>query len=107
MSPETVQKHCPSSLTLDFHPALVILDLDLPAVSGYEVLRNYRSVNVPVVVLSSSASQLDRRRTMELGAREFVQKPNSFDDYKRIVLALIERWIPREGHGGPATAGQS
>lgn len=77
-------------------PDLVILDLSLPAVSGHEVLRHYHPLDVPVVVFSSSGSELDRRRALEAGAREFVQKPSHVDHYKRAVLGIIEKWTLRK-----------
>jgi chemotaxis family two-component system response regulator Rcp1 len=78
------------------HPALVILDLNLPAISGQDVLWHFHPVDVPVVIFSSSSSEADVQRALELGAREFVQKPSRFEDYRCAVLGMIEKWIPRE-----------
>src|SRR5512133_1327898 len=62
-------------------PNLVILDLNLPLVSGFDVLKWMRQQdglkNIPVVIFSSSARQEDRTRAQELGANEYVQKPGS------------------------------
>jgi CheY-like chemotaxis protein len=88
------------------HPDLVILDLNLPAVSGHDVLRHCHPDEVPVVVFSSSGSEADRRLSLAEGAREYVQKPSRFEDYKRAVLGLIERWIPRTQNGASSTARQ-
>src|SRR5579862_3180549 len=52
------------------HPDLVILDLNLPAVSGHDVLRHYHPVDVPIVVFSSSSSDAERRQSLAEGARE-------------------------------------
>jgi CheY-like chemotaxis protein len=76
------------------NPALVILDLNLPAVSGQDVLWHFHPEDVPVVVFSSSSSEPDIKRSLELGAREFIRKPSHFEDYKRAVLGMIEKWIP-------------
>lgn len=76
------------------NPDLVILDLNLPAISGHDVLRKYHPADVAVVVFSSSDSEADRKQSLEEGAREFIHKPTSVDDYKRAVLGMIERWMP-------------
>jgi DNA-binding response OmpR family regulator len=85
------------------HPDLVILDLNLPSVSGHDVLRHYHPVDVPVVVFSSSGSGIDMRQSLEEGAREFIQKPSRFEDYKRAVLGMIEKWILRKEGGSTAS----
>src|SRR5579864_1299293 len=54
---------------------LVILDLNLPGLSGYDVLQQCDPKSVPVVVFSVSSNQADAKRALELGAREFVHKP--------------------------------
>jgi len=74
------------------HPDLVILDLNLPVVSGHDLLRHYHPVDVPIVVFSSSGSDAERRLSLAEGASEFVQKPSSIEDYKRAVLEMIEKW---------------
>jgi CheY-like chemotaxis protein len=61
-------------------PDLVLLDLLLPKVAGIEVLRRIKddplTRHIPVVVLSISARETDRRRTIELGAAAFYLKAN-------------------------------
>ena len=76
------------------HPDLVILDLNLPAVSGHDVLRHYHPPDVPVVVFSSTDSEAERRQSLAEGAREFVHKPNSIEDYKLAVLGMLQKWVP-------------
>jgi CheY-like chemotaxis protein len=62
-------------------PKVVLLDLNLPLLSGFDVLQwmrnrpDYR--NTPVVVFSSSAREEDKHKALALGASEFLQKPNS------------------------------
>ena len=62
-------------------PAAVLLDLNLPRKSGQEVLRHIKSsekcMDVPVVILTSSNSQEDRRETAALGAAGYFRKPAS------------------------------
>ena len=61
------------------HPDAVVLDLMLPTVDGYDVLRTLRqdarTTQVPVVVLTARAQIEDRRRCLLLGADEFITKP--------------------------------
>jgi len=61
-------------------PRLVLLDLNMPRVSGFEVLAFIRGraalAAVPVIVFSSSTAPRDRERSITLGATEFMPKPN-------------------------------
>src|ERR1700691_1486166 len=58
-----------------FKPALIILDLNIPRITGLALLERWKSEKTPVVVFSSSLNEAERTHVMELGAREFVQKP--------------------------------
>ncbi len=57
-------------------PVLIMLDLSMPGISGWDVLRRIRAehLNVPVVVTSSSGRPEDIRRSYELGANSYVVK---------------------------------
>ncbi len=78
-------------------PALVLLDLNLPAISGFEVLRWIRAHPVhkqmPVVVFSSSPRNEDRAKATGLGANDYVQKPRSGALWPAIVRLLKSRWL--------------
>jgi len=82
----------------DFRADMVILDLNLPKLSGFSILQRTRPT-VPVVVFSSSSNPLDRQRSLELGAREFVQKPSDLDEYRCAVSNIVRRWVPDRGSG--------
>ncbi|HZS54420.1 MAG TPA: response regulator [Bryobacteraceae bacterium] len=64
-------------------PDLVLLDLNLPRKTGFEVLAEMQHADhlrkVPVVVFTSSALPKDRKRSLALGAREYITKPQTFD----------------------------
>jgi CheY-like chemotaxis protein len=75
-----------------FKPNLIILDLNVPKVSGLEFLRRYRPKEVPVVIFSSTQNAAEIRRAMDLGAREFVQKPIDLQSFTRAVHGIIDRW---------------
>src|ERR1700734_2887864 len=53
-----------------FQPALIILDLNIPRISGTVLLERWKSESTPVVVFSSSLNEGERARVLELGARE-------------------------------------
>jgi PAS domain S-box-containing protein len=77
-------------------PGLVLLDLNLPQVSGFGVLEWIRNnpdyARLPVVVFSSSTREDDRVKARELGADEFVAKPSSGMKFGEVVERLQQRW---------------
>ncbi len=61
------------------HPDLILLDLLMPKVDGFEVLKvlkgNEKTSKIPIVVLTAKAEETDRQRAMELGADNYMTKP--------------------------------
>ncbi len=76
----------------DFQPSLIILDLNIPRVTGPALLERWRGGAIPVVVFSSSESAAEKARVLELGAREFVHKPSDLDAFVGAVGLIVERW---------------
>jgi DNA-binding response OmpR family regulator len=76
----------------DFQPGLIILDLNIPRISGSVLLERWKAQKVPVVVFSSSLNDAEQARVMELGAREFVPKPTDMEAFSAAVCGIIERW---------------
>ena len=78
-------------------PALILLDLNLPKMSGMEVLRNIKAHDdlrcIPVIVLSSSQFQSDVSRAYEAGASLYVHKPNDLDKLEELVNAIATAWL--------------
>ncbi len=73
-------------------PGLIILDVVLPDLSGWEVLRRIReSSNVPVMLLSGRDSDVDKARGLDLGADDYLTKPFSFLEFEARVRALLRR----------------
>src|SRR5918994_3363878 len=71
---------------------LVILDTALPDLSGWEVLRRVRdSSSVPVMLLTSRDSDVDKARGFDLGADDYLTKPFSFLEFEARVRALLRR----------------
>jgi chemotaxis family two-component system response regulator Rcp1 len=75
-----------------FQPALIILDLNIPLISGHVVLERNQRKDIPVVIFSVSSDENEARRALALGAREYVQKPTDLETYKQAVLRMITKW---------------
>ncbi len=74
-------------------PDLIILDLGLPDVSGLEICRRIRSdektARIPIVVLTSSKSESDRIRSLEMGAEDFITKPPTLAELRARIQSLL------------------
>ena len=84
-------------------PALILLDLNLPKVSGQEVLTALRRLPAfhatPVVVFSSADKGATEALCLYLGATAYVQKPLSFDAFCEAIAAIVNRWLlPSRAH---------
>jgi DNA-binding response OmpR family regulator len=75
-------------------PALVLLDLNLPKVAGFEVLKELRAKSrcqhTPVIVVTSSKTEQDRFAARRLGADEYFQKPKDLTEYMDLAR-LVRR----------------
>ena len=86
-------------------PDLVILDIVLPDMSGWEVLRRIRETDdCLVMLLSGRDSDIDKARGLDLGADDYLTKPFSFLEFEARVRALLRR-APDRGHAGGEHAG--
>jgi len=78
-------------------PHLVLLDLQLPRLDGFEVLRRLRARPrtrlVPVVILSSSLEREDVARSYELGANSYIRKPVDFAEFVVTASQLGDYWF--------------
>lgn len=76
-----------------WHPDLVILDLMMPGLDGYRVLRTLRDEgnNTPVLILSAKGEEADKVRGFRMGADDFVSKPFSLLELLARVEALLRR----------------
>ena len=81
---------------VDF-PAIVLLDIGLPRVSGLDVLKRLRNDPrtrlQPVVILTSSDEERDRMSSYEDGANSFVRKPLDFTEFAETVARLGIYWM--------------
>ena len=77
------------------NPALVILDLGLPDIDGFEVLRQIRLFSsVPVVILTVSSDEADMVRGLELGADDYIVKPFRQLELLARLKAQLRRQVP-------------
>jgi DNA-binding response OmpR family regulator len=82
-------------------PAVVVLDLNLPRLDGYEVLRRLRQRGrTPVLVLTVRGGEEDLVRALDLGADDYLTKPFS----PRTLLARLRALLRRAAEGPPAGA---
>lgn len=90
-------------------PDLVVLDLNLPRKSGFEVLSAIRGdpalEGLLVVVFTSSLLSADKMRSIELGARDYITKPFSFDGFVHAVRMACSH-LP-DGAGGAKPSGRA
>lgn len=93
-------------------PALVLLDLKMPKVTGLEVLRQIKSDAslrmIPVVMLTSSREEGDLLASYELGVNAYVVKPVAFGDFMGAVRQLGGFWaLVNQVPPAPAALGQA
>ncbi len=78
-------------------PDLIILDLNLPRINGFEVLKRIRAdgrtAAVPVVVMSSSTLPTDVYRAYDLHANAYITKPSNLDTYFEIARSIATLWL--------------
>jgi len=87
-------------------PNLIVLDLDMPRMDGFEFLRQVKTspdfTNIPVVVLTTSQYDRDLARSYALGASSCIPKPGDFEQLVEIACAVGTYWcdlnrVPQKG----------
>ncbi len=83
--------------SVDHPPKLVLLDLNLPKVSGLEVLKQVKSDPrtrlIPIVILTSSKGERDAVASYNLGASSYIQKPLDFSQLAQMVKSTGLYWM--------------
>jgi CheY-like chemotaxis protein len=78
-------------------PQLIFLDLNMPRLNGLQCLRELKSdrslQNIPVVIYTTSKIKEHKDECMELGAVDFLTKPTSFSELRRMVADVINREV--------------
>jgi chemotaxis family two-component system response regulator Rcp1 len=78
-------------------PDLILLDLNLPRMSGHEVLAdikaNPRTRRIPVIVLTSSNDRRDVEKVYDLNANSYIQKPTDLDSMFQMLQSVESFWL--------------
>lgn len=78
-------------------PDLVLLDLNLPVKNGFEVLQALKekkeTKSIPVIILTTSSSQMDVDSAYNLQANSYITKPLEIDDFIQAVVKIEEFWL--------------
>jgi two-component system alkaline phosphatase synthesis response regulator PhoP len=92
-------------IALSRKPDLILLDLNLPNVSGLEAFREIRAqLDVPVIMLTARGAEVDRVVGLELGADDYVSKPYSPREVVARVKTVLRRSAPAPAASAPRRA---
>jgi DNA-binding response OmpR family regulator len=97
-----------------FHPALIVLDVMLPGVSGYDLCKQIRAKKIatPILMLTAKGQEIDKVVGLDLGADDYVTKPFGVRELLARIQALLRRSVApatpestseKPFHIGPAT----
>ncbi|MBA3665052.1 MAG: response regulator [Bacteroidetes bacterium] len=78
---------------INITPDLIILDLNMPLMDGFNVLleiRKHNFTHIPIYVITTSQRPADKAKAMELGARGFFNKGYSSTDIKKVMLEICQ-----------------
>ena len=80
-----------------YHPDLILLDIMLPGIDGYEVCRRVRAKGqTPIIMLSAKGEVFDKVLGLELGADDYMEKPFDAKELVARVKAVLRRFQPAE-----------
>jgi CheY-like chemotaxis protein len=78
-------------------PDIILLDLKMPGIDGFEVLRQVKSTpelrRIPVVILTSSREEGDLALSYDCGANSYLVKPVSFEGFLKVVQQVQDYWL--------------
>jgi two-component system OmpR family response regulator len=86
-------------------PDLVVLDLNMPEEDGLSIIRDLKSrINVPVIMLTATASPIDRVVGLELGADDYIAKPCELRELMARIRSVLRRSAPAKAAAPEAAA---
>lgn len=78
-------------------PKVILLDIKMPKVNGFEVLEQLKSdsrtKDIPVVMYSSSVEESDIKKAYALGANSYLKKPETLNDMKDLFKQIFQYWV--------------
>lgn len=90
-----------------YQPNLILLDLMLPGIDGYQVCREIRSgSNVPIIMLSAKGEVFDKVLGLELGADDYIIKPFDSKELVARVKAVLRRYQPAKPETNDVSKGK-
>src|SRR5437016_13424323 len=86
-------------------PDLVVLDLNMPEEDGLSIIRDLKSrINVPVIMLTATASPIDRVVGLELGADDYIAKPCELRELMARIRSVLRRSTAAKAAAAPGAA---
>jgi len=87
-------------------PDLVVLDLNMPEEDGLSIIRDLKGrTNVPIIMLTATASPIDRVVGLELGADDYVAKPCELRELMARIRSVLRRSVPLKAAAGSESVG--
>jgi len=84
-------------LRKDGYPAVILLDLNMPGMDARDALKELKASqryrHIPIVVLTTSSSLVDRQASYNLGANCFITKPDTFSRLVAITDSIAKLWV--------------
>ncbi len=102
-----------SDATLSPRPGIILLDLNMPGISGHDVLMDIKSNellrDIPVVILTTSDNEKDVDECYKAGANTYIKKPVNIDNFFAAIKKLSEYWfelaiLPKESRSSSPLA---
>jgi CheY-like chemotaxis protein len=89
-----------ASSEVNDYPSLIILDLNMPGMLGLQVLKEIRSnsgySHIPIIVMTTSDLNTDRKHSYELGANCFLTKPKLYTELIKLTQSISTIWLEDE-----------